>query len=84
MANQVDLHRVSHILDYTFTNEELLEDAIRSAHRIEFENGDFQSFENNRRLATVGQAVIKLILTEVWFEGVEPLGMSIFLIPHKY
>lgn len=76
MANAVDRNRVCEILGYTFINEGILTEALTSAHRIEIGNGAYQSLENNRRLAAMGQAVITLHLTEGWIDGPDPLSKT--------
>lgn len=74
MVSAVDRDRVCEIIGYVFTDENLLIQALTSAHRIVLENGSHQSLENNRGLAAVGQAVIVLQLTEDWMDRPEPLG----------
>ncbi|KAK5741552.1 hypothetical protein LTS12_024560, partial [Elasticomyces elasticus] len=60
------LRRAQDILQYIFQDETLLLQALTAAHRIELDGGQFQSFENNKRLAAIGESVMKLILTEDW------------------
>ena len=75
MVNHANLERVQTILGYRFRNPELLVEALTAAHRIELEDGAFQSYENNRRLAKVGEAAIKLVLTGSWYESNETLSV---------
>lgn len=83
MATPVDRARACEILGYDFVDESILTEALRSAHRIEFGNGTYQSLENNRRLAAVGQAVINLQLTERWINGLEPLCTTARAYPYQ-
>jgi dsRNA-specific ribonuclease len=67
MANETDLQRVQTVLGYRFHNVGQLEEALTAAHRIEFDNGIYESYENNKRFAALGEATIKLVITENWF-----------------
>jgi len=60
------LRRAQDIVQHNFRDETLLVQALTAAHRIDLDGGRFQTFENNRRLATLGESVMKLILTEDW------------------
>ena len=67
MANGTNLQRMQTILGYDFQDVGRLVEALTAAHRIELEDGTYESHENNRRLAALGESIIKLIITEDWF-----------------
>ncbi|KAK4905944.1 hypothetical protein LTR49_024830 [Elasticomyces elasticus] len=64
MEHDDALRRAQDIMQHELRNEALLTQALTAAHRVELEDGHFQSFENNRRLAAFGEIVMKLVLTE--------------------
>ncbi|KAK0246757.1 hypothetical protein LTS09_018103 [Friedmanniomyces endolithicus] len=66
MEHDDALRRAQDIMQHEFRNEALLTQALAAAHRVELEDGHFQSYENNRRLAGLGEIVMKLVLTEDW------------------
>jgi hypothetical protein len=74
MANNIDLERAQTVLGYHFNNLEPLVEALTAADKVKLEDGAFQSYENNRRIGKVGEAAIKLILAEDWYNGDEPLS----------
>lgn len=79
MTNNVDLRRVQTILKYDFHDVELLLQALTAADKMEQVDGTWHSYENNRRLGKIGEAMIKLVLTEDWYNTNEPLSKA-FLI----
>ena len=83
MANEVDLQRVEEIIDYKFTRKALLVQALTAAHRVDFRDGTYESFHNNKRLGALGEAAIKLILTEDWLHTDQPLSRSFLPLYQK-
>ena len=70
------LKRAELILDYEFNDREILIQALTAAHSIGNDAGRIR-FENNKRLAALGEVVLKLILVEIWLRRNETLGISV-------
>ena len=67
-------------IDYHFTEPQILWEALQATgNGISF--GGTRSFaDGNKRLALVGDAILKVALLEEWYAGIESRGMWIIII----
>ena len=64
MASELDVVRIELTIAYTFTNKNLLKEALTTPHKNEDQGGGVETREGNKRLAAIGDLVLKLFLTE--------------------
>lgn len=72
MEGQLDVER---IIKYHFTNPQLLAEAFEAAGVSKLHKG------GNKRLALVGDALIRLVILDRWFPSGASTGKSIWLTP---
>jgi len=63
----IDVQRVQEIIGYTSGSNVNLMLALTAAHRNDLEVGGVESTDGNKRLAAVGDSILKLILVEDWY-----------------
>lgn len=66
------------ILSHVFTNKMLCAEAIQMAGptAVFIVNRMFQQFDNNKRLAVLGDAVLSKVLCDLWYQARNSLGMA--------
>ncbi len=67
MASEINVERVESILGYNFRNKSLLTTALTAPHRNGLEIGGAETTDGNRRLATLGDGVLRLIIAKDWY-----------------
>ena len=75
MASDLDVDRVESILGYIFRDKDLLKVALTTPHKNKLEEGGMEGRDGNRRLTLVGDAVLKLILIEEWYDSGRDQGL---------
>ena len=70
MATELDVRRIESTISYTFRNKAVLVEALTTPHKNELEEGGVATREGNRRLATLGEAVMRLFIIQQWYGGV--------------
>jgi dsRNA-specific ribonuclease len=69
MATVSDAQCVERIIFYTFKDQRLLQDALTAADRYNDEStGKEVAFDGNRKLALLGESLIKLLALDILFE----------------
>ena len=71
MATSIDVTRIESTISYTFRDTALLIEALITPHKNELEEGGVETREGNRRLSALGEAVMRLFITQEWYRGVQ-------------
>lgn len=72
----IDVERVQEIIGYTSSSNDNLMLALTAAHRNDLEVGGVESTDGNKRLAAVGDSILRLILVEDWYHTGENSSKS--------
>ena len=70
MATDIDVVRIESTISYTFENRALIVEALTTPHKNELEEGGVETRQGNRRLAPLGEVVMRLFITQEWYDGV--------------
>ena len=70
MATDLDVRRIELTISYTFRDKAKLVEALTTPHKNELGEGGVATREGNRRLATLGEVVMRLFITQEWYRGV--------------
>ncbi|KAI9818400.1 MAG: hypothetical protein M1827_000458 [Pycnora praestabilis] len=70
------LQEAQRIIQYQFNDPLLLWEALQAAGSGVYRIGNRHLFDGNKRLAILGDTVLKLVLVEHWYNGVEDRGRA--------
>lgn len=70
------IHRVEDVIGYKFKDNDIVWEALQAAGSVVRQSGNRSFREGNKRLAIVGDAVLKLALVEDWYDGEEAREMA--------
>ena len=78
MSDQADLmvQGVEEAIAYQFNDPTILWEALQAAGSSVFIINGRRLIDGNKRLALLGDAILKVALVEDWYSGVEPRGGS--------
>lgn len=83
MASQLRLQDAQRILGYTFNNTEYLQEALLAAGAGMLQLRGRLVTDGNKRLALVGDAVLKVLLLQDWFGTEQSKGRSNVIAPRN-
>lgn len=67
---------IEKIINYSFTKPQLLEEALQAAGASESANGIEGNKDGNKRLALVGDTLIRLLILDEWYPCGSDIGKS--------
>lgn len=75
MTYDIDVERAERIIQYVFQDKRVLAEALTAPHRNNLETGGMETTDGNRRLATLGERVLNLVIAEYWYDSGYDQGM---------
>ena len=68
-AIPLDVEGIEMTISYTFTIKAILTEALTTLYRNELEEGGIETRQGNKRLSYVGEAALRLCITQEWYRG---------------